>query len=73
MPDGTSGSVTGVGPGIADRHNPTGVYSADELTVLPGGVPGGSSASHRVIGASTADVTTRIGHGPLLAVLGTRK
>src|SRR5215475_8348794 len=27
---------------IADRHNPTGVYSADELTVLPGGAPGGS-------------------------------
>jgi hypothetical protein len=59
-----------VSGGIADRHNPTGVYSADELTVLPGGAPGGSGDSHRVIGAITAHVTARIGHGPLLAESG---
>ena len=43
-----------------------GVYSADELTVLPSGAPGGSRDSHRVIGAITADVTARSRDGPLL-------
>ena len=62
---GTSGSVTGVGSGIADRHNPTGVESADELT-LPSGALCGSGDSHRVIGAITAHATARIGGGPAL-------
>src|SRR6185312_12509857 len=61
--DGTSRSVVGVGSGIADRHNPTGVESADELT-LPGGALCGSGDSHRVIGAITAHATARIGGGP---------
>jgi len=39
--DGTGRSVVGVGSGVADRHNPTVVESADELT-LPGGALCGS-------------------------------
>jgi len=63
--DGTSRSVVGVGSGIADGHNPTGVESADELT-LPSGALCGSGDSHRVIGAITAHATARIGGGPAL-------